>query len=518
QGPGGQGPGGQGPGGQGPGGQGPGGQGPGAPTSYELGYSSLIGGLGWERVQGIYVSPDGSIFLGGNTSSSNFPVTPGAFQTTKLGPADGNQPNSATGYIVKLDPTGQTILWATYLGGSRRDQVYAVRTDSAGNIYAVGATGSDDFPTTSGAYDPTFNGPLQNNGLTDIFVTKFDPNGQLLFSTYVGGSAPGEENPRGSIEIDETRGRIYVAGLTKSTNFPTTPGSLQPDYGGGGEDGFVFALSLDGSTLEASTYIGGSGLDMAFSEIEQHPDGSLYIGGWTTSGNFPATAGAFQENLGGGRDGWVARIGPDLDQLVWASYLGGSQQDAVNHNQSIGIDAQGRPVVIGTTQSSDFPTTAGAFQTTTTSGGDLFVAVFSEDGTTLDASTLLGGDGEDYPSGLFVAPSGQVAFSGATSSTDYPTVAPYQATFAGNANSTDVILTVLTSDLTSLVFSSYFGGTGTQSSGERGRGVWITPSGEIWFSGVTDNGGFPVTSDAYDSTYGGSTADGIFLRLDPKYD
>ena len=344
------------------------------PSSYTLSYGSLLGGNGWERAQGIHVANDGSVFLGGNTSSTDFPVTPGAFQTTKLGPT-GNAGNSQTGYVVKFDSTGQNIQWATYIGGSRRDQVYTVRTDLAGNVYAVGGTGSDDFPTTAGAYDETFNGPLQFNGLMDVFVAKFDPNGQLLFSTFVGGATPGEENPRAAIEIDEQRGRIYVAGLTKATDFPTTPGSFQPNYGGGGEDGFVFALSIDGSTLEAATYIGGSGLDMAFTEIEQHPDGSLYIGGWTTSNDFPATAGAFQENLAGGRDGWVARISPDLDQLVYATYLGGDGEDAVNHNQGLAIDPNGRAVVIGTTDSSNFPTTVGAFQESGAGDTDAFITV-----------------------------------------------------------------------------------------------------------------------------------------------
>lgn len=516
--PGGMGPGGDGGGGSGAGGTGGNGAGGAAPTptGYALGYASLIGGAGWERAQGIYVAPDGFIYLGGNTSSTDFPVTSGAFQTTKLGPVNGA--NSATGYIVKLDPTDQSIVWATYLGGSRRDQVYAVRTDSAGNVYAVGATGSDDFPTTAGVYDPTFNGPLQNNGLTDSFVAKFDADGNLLFSTYVGGSDSGEENPRGAIEIDEQRGRIYVAGLTKATDFPTTAGSLQPNYGGGGEDGFVFALSIDGSTLEAATFLGGSGLDMAFTEIEQHADGSLYVAGWTTSTDFPVTPNAAQTVFGGTRDGFVARLAPDLDQIVWASYIGGSDYDAVNHNQGLAIDAMGRAVVVGSAQSDDFPTTPGAYQTTLNGNSDAFLTVFAEDGSALEHSTLFGGGGDDYPSGMSMTPSGQIAFTGNTRSTDLPLASAFQSTLAGNATSGDLMAVVMSADLSELVLSSYIGGAGTEQVGERGRGSWATPDGAIWFSGVTDSPEFPTTPDALDSTYGGDTADAVYFRFDPQFD
>ncbi len=476
-------------------------------------FGTFLGGSAWERIQGVFVDGAGMIYVVGQTHSADFPATQGAFDTTKSGPSgNGNQLDRADGFVAKLSPDGSQILWATLLGGSRRDAAYGVRTDSFGDVYVVGSTGSDDFPTTVGAYDPTFNGPTRSNGLTDAFVAKLSADGsQLLWSTYVGGAAATEENPRASLLIDETRGRIYMAGTTVGgTDFPTTTNAFQPNYGGGHADAFVLALSLDGSALLHSTFIGGAGSDMGFTSLAAHPDGSIYVAGATSSADFPTTTGAFQQSIASGSpddlwyvdgDAFLVRIQPDLDQLVFATYFGGDGGDSTSHNQGLAIDTSGRAVLVGFTQSSDLPTTSGAFRETPIGQQDGFVTIFSEDGSTLVSSTYLGGSLDDEFAGVSVGAVGRIAITGATNSTDWPTTSTaHQLQHGGRSDS---FLTVFNSSLSKLTYSTYLGGNGSNSGGERGRGTWVGPNGGIVVVGTTDSANFPIVAPSPQGTFGG---------------
>lgn len=495
--------------------------------------STFLGGRHPDRAQGIHVDDQGYIYVVGQTHSKDFPTTPGAHDRVKSGRSGSvRQYDLADGFVAKLTPDGGRIVWSTFIGGSKREEVYAVRVDSQGNVYAIGSTGSPDFPATPGAYDTTFNGPIGPNFLSDTFVAKFDRDGKLIFSTFLGGSAPRKnsgEDPRGAVHIDEARGLLYLAGTTTSTDFPTTEGAFQRTYGGGASDGFVAALSLDGTKLVYSTYIGGSAGDMAYTEIEPHPDGSLYIAGATNSADFPVTPGAYQPKLASGHDGakwqedgdaFVARIAPALDRLVFSTYLGGGSFDEVSHNQGLAVDSAGRPVVVGMTSSSDFPTTAGAFSDLYKGMLDGFVSVLSEDGSKLEYSTYIGGAGEDETAAIFVGPRGRIHFSGSTQSSDYPITAGALQTSFGNgrtgSNVTDVFLSVLTKDLGALAYSTYIGGNGRVPwMGERGRGIWVTANGTVFITGVTDSANFPIIGAAVQPQYGGAQ-DGFLIRFDPE--
>ncbi len=247
-----------------------------ATESFELDFSTFIGGDSFDRTQGIFIDADGFIYLGGNTSSNNFPATLGAYDTTR------NDGFTQDGFVAKLAPNGSSVVWATYLGASDRDQVYGVRADSDGNVYAVGVTTSSDFPTTPGSYDRTFNG----GSYGDVFVTKLAPDGaSLIYSTYVGGSSP--EGSRGDMYLDAS-GNLYVSGATRSSDFPTTAGAYQETFGGV-QDAFVFMLSSDGASLLYSTFLGGSSEDAALSGVFVHSDGSVIIGGGTASNDMPTT-------------------------------------------------------------------------------------------------------------------------------------------------------------------------------------------------------------------------------------
>lgn len=499
----------------------------------EATYSTFLGGRHPDRAQGIHVDDHGYIYVVGQTHSKDFPTTPEAHDRAKSGQPGGvRQYDLTDGFVAKLTPDGGQIVWSTFIGGSKREEVYAVRVDSQGNVYATGSTGSPDFPVTPGAYDTTFNGPVGRSSLSDTFVAKFDRDGKLIFSTFLGGSEPRSksvEDPRGAVHIDEARGLLYLAGTTSSTDFPTTEGAFQRSYGGGVSDGFVAALSLDGTRLVYSSYIGGSAGDMAYTEIEPHPDGSLYIAGATNSADFPVTPGSYQPRLASGHDGakwqedgdaFVARIAPALDRLVFSTYLGGGSFDEVSHNQGLAVDAAGRPVVVGMTRSSDFPTSAGAFSHSYKGMLDGFVSVLSEDGSKLEYSTYIGGAGEDETAAIFVGPRGRIHFSGSTQSSDYPiTDGALQSSFGNGragGNVTDVILSVLTQDLGALAYSTYIGGDGRVAwMGERGRGIWITEQGSVYLTGVTDSANFPIIGPAVQPEYGGSQ-DGFLIRFDRR--
>lgn len=485
---------------------------------------TFFGDSQFERIQGVHVDEAGYIYLGGTTHSASFPATPGAFQTSKNGPdGNANQFQLSEGYVAKLSPDGSSIEWATFLGGSARESVYAVRTDSAGNVYAVGATGSADFPTTAGAFDPSVNGPTGGASLGDAFVVRLSSDGSTMdFGTVVGGAGGGEENPRGSIVIDEDDDRLYVSGITASSNFPTTAGSLQPNYGGGANDGFVFALSLDGGTLIAATYLGGNGSDMAYSKVSLHPDGSVLVAGATSSTNFPVTEGAFQPTLasGGPSDNWyedgdafVARLSDDLSSLVFSSYLGGNDSDAVGHNQGMGVDSQGRIVVAGSTSSSDFPVTAGAYADGLAGGPDGFVAVIAQDGSSIEYATYVGGSGADNLSTMFVGPDDRVYVTGTIGSDDWPVTSDAMQPDFGNGSAgggvTDAVLTVFDPSLSSLEYSTYLGGSGSQGGAERGRSIWATDTA-IYIAGATDSADFPTLAPSVQPDYGGGV-DGFLV-------
>ena len=496
---------------------------PGTNYSVNETFSSYIGGSLYERVQGTFIDAQGVIYIVGSTHSSNFPATANTFQSVKPSP-EGASYDDSDGFVAKISADGSSIIWASYLGGSARESAYGVRADSSGNVYVVGSTGSPDFPTTSGAYDETFNGPAGTSNLSETFVSKFNASGQLVFSTFVGGASATpspSESPRGAIHIDETRNRIYVAGVTGASDYPTTTGSYQTSIAGGESDAFVFALSTDGSQLIASTFFGGSGSDGAPSNIVQHSDGSVYIAGGTTSSDFPITPGAYQSTLASGlpTDSWtadgdvfVARLSADLDQLIFSTYIGGNAVDAASHNQGLAIDSYNRPVVYVDTRSFDYPTTVGAYSRNYAGGYDTAVSILSEDGTTLVASTFIAGTGDEQASGIFVGPGDRVYLSGETTSLNFPVTAQsFQTTYGGGGM--DIFVTILAPDLSSLFYSTYLGGTGPGAWHERGRSVWVNDSLKVIVGGVTDSSDFPILGTPLQMNYGGGQ-DGILFGLE----
>ena len=238
----------------------------------------------------------------GSAFSTDFPTTPGAFQSSFGGVRDA--------FVTKLNPTGSTLVYSTYLGGTGDDGGVSIAVDTAGSAYVSGFAQAG-FPTTTAAFQPGFGG-----GPYDAFVTKLGSTGSaLVYSTYLGGS--GDDEVFGGLAVDAS-GNAYVTGFTTSANFPTTPGAFQTTFGGAGPlgfgDAFVTKLNPTGSALIYSTYLGGSGDDFASRiAVDVLPNPSAYVTGNTASTNFPTTAGAFQTTLGGvgpfgAGDAFVAKI------------------------------------------------------------------------------------------------------------------------------------------------------------------------------------------------------------------
>ena len=383
-------------------------------TGSGLIFSTFLGGTGDDFGLDIAVDGAGSAYLTGGTLSTDFPTTAGAVQRTYAGVVDA--------FVTKLDATGSGLGFSTYLGGGALDSGQGIALDAAGSVYVTGDADSTNFPTTAGAAQTT------KAGASDAFVTKLNATGSgLLFSTYLGGSSTDFGY---GIAVDAA-GSGYVTGATYSTNFPTTVGAAQTTHAGSYVDAFVTKLNATGSGLVFSTYLGGIGDDDCRG-IAVDAAGSAYVTGWTFSTNFPTTAGAVQRTYAGVVDAFVTKLDATGSGLVFSTYLGGSGQD---FGLDIDVDATDSAYVTGYADSTNFPTTAGAVQTTNAGGFDAFVSKLDATGSALVYSTYLGGSDEEIAYGTAVDGLGSAYVTGGTYSTNFPTTpGSPQTTQAGDGD------------------------------------------------------------------------------------
>jgi hypothetical protein len=440
-------------------------------------YSTYIGGSDWDHGYGIVVDGSGYAYVTGYTWSTNYDVTPGAFQTTNGGLTDV--------FVTKLNATGTALVYSTYIGGSGSDAGYGIAVDGSGNAYVTGYTSSTDYDVTPGAFQTT------NGGGRDVFVTKLNATGTaLVYSTYIGGS----NNDEGyGIAVDGS-GYAYVTGETESTNYDVTPGAFQTTNGGY-KDVFVTKLNATGTALVYSTYIGGSGEDYGYG-IAVDGSGYVYVTGYTRSTNYDVTPGAFQTTNGGGYDVFVTKLNAAGTALVYSTYIGGSNWD---YGYGIAVDGSGNAYVTGLTSSTDYDVTPGAFQTT--HGGvwwDAFVTKLNATGTALVYSTYIGGSGGEEGNAIAVDGNGYAYVTGYTSSTDYDVTPGAFQTTRGGGN--DVFVTKLNATGTALVYSTYIGGSGDES----GYGIAVDGSGYAYVTGSA-NSGYDVTPGAFQTTNGGNS-------------
>ncbi len=290
----------------------------------------------------------------------------------------------------------------------------------------------------------------------------------------------------------DTSGNAHITGTTESSDFPTTAGAFQTTYGGGAFDAYVAELNPTGTALVYSTYLGGSDVEQGRS-IALDTSGNAYLTGWTASTNFPTTAGAFQTTYSGGYDAYVTELNPTGSGLVYSTYLGGSREEL---GYGIALDISLNAYLTGITFSTDFPTTAGAFQTTFGGGDDAFVTELNPTGSGLVYSTFLGGSGGEVGFGIAVDTTGIAYVTGYTDSSDFPTTAgAFQTTYGGNQ---DAFVTELNPTGTGLFYSTYLG----SFVSDIGFGIAVSTSGNAYVTGSTQ-GIFPVFADAFQATFGG---------------
>jgi hypothetical protein len=452
----------------------------------DLLFASFLGGSSDDLGYDIATDVNGAAYVTGYTLSPDFPTTAGAFDTSFNG-------GNLDAFVVKLNGDGSALDYATFLAGSSNDRGEGIAVDAGGAAYVTGRTFSADFPTTAEAFDASSNG-------LDAFVVKLNAAGSALtYATFLGGSS--NDEGRG-IAID-TSGAAYVTGLTNSSDFPTTAGAFDTSFSGG-NSAFVVKLNAGGSALVYATFLGGSDSSEGYG-IASDESGAAYITGWTLSSDFPTTAGAFDTSFNGGyRDAFVVKLNAGGSMLAYATFLGGSDEE---DGESIAIEPSGAAYVTGTTLSSDFPTTVGAFDTSFNGYYyNAYAARLNAAGSALSYATFLGGSGGDWGHDIAVDETGAACVTGETGSSDFPTTAG--AFDTSHNGGYDAFLLKLNTAGSALSYATFLGG----SNFEESLGIAVDPAGAVFVAGETLSSDFPTTAGAFDPSFNGGN-DAVVLKI-----
>lgn len=400
---------------------------------------------------------------------------------------------------------GLSIGFVTYAGGGSEDMGRDAATDPQGNGYLSGSAKSATFPVTQGAYDASYNGA--GSYPSDAFAVKLTPAGAESWGTFLGGP---EYERAYAIEVDD-QGYIYLAGRA-GAGFSTTAGVLQTTFAGGNggpeygpQDGFICKLTPTGAAVVFCTYF-GNGDYVPIRDLAVDANHDIYIISSDSVGGFPSGwfANAYQPAIAGGRDMLIAKVKGDGTQVLWATYLGGTGQEA--NTNSIRVDASG-VYVDGLTRSDDIPTPNG-FDHTLGGPSDIYLAKLSLDGTNLLWGTYIGGSGtEDTETHqLALDPSGNAIVVGPTSSSDLATSGTaFQRQFGGGG--TDAMVAKV-SPAGALLGLTYLGGSG----GERAEGVATDSRGNIYLTGYTTSSNLPTNLG---NTFAGGQ-DVLFGKFSPN--
>jgi hypothetical protein len=469
-----------------------------------LAYSTYIGGSNWDEADGIAVDANGNAYITGATVSSDYPV-----EGTSISSAPPT--GGTTGFVSKINASGTALLYSTYIGGSSgNDWGWAIAVDGNGFAYITGATASTDFPVTStNAYQTTFgSGAVQN-----AFVVKLSADGQsLLYSTYLGGDTQEWGN---GIAVDAEE-NAYITGPTTSSNFPTTPNAIQNSLKSSNGNAFVTRIDTTQngvSSLVYSTFLGGTStvhLQEGGQGIAVDSLNNVYVAGVTTSPDFPVTSTAFKTiGPSNSSSGFVSQISTTMSGmagLTYSTYFGGTDSGSSFDNAfGVALDSSQMVYVSGASLSSDFPTTTGAANGP---AGKAFVAKFDmtkSNGDSLVYSTLIGGASilgrsfdVDSAGGVAVDATGNAYLAGYTYDPNFPTtVDAIQSTLGDLVSS---FLTVVNQDASSLLYSTYWGGSGSSWS----YALALDPSNNIYIPGLTLSPDFETTAGSIQTTMPGA--------------
>ena len=435
-------------------------------------WSTYLGGGGEDWGYAIALDAAGNCYVTGATLSSNFPVQAGR-QMSIAGNYDA--------FLAKFTSTGQ-LLWSTYFGGNDLDYGFGVAVDASGNPAVCGWTHSGNFPVLNAA-QPALAGDL------DAFVARFDSSGALLWSTYCGGSI---EDRAMDVAVDGS-GNIIATGWTYSSDFPIlTPVQAT---NAGVSDLFVVKYTPAGARVW-STYYGGTGSDEGW-DIAADGSGNIYLGGRSSSTDFPVSN-AFQSKNAGGRDAIVVKLNSNAVRQ-WATYYGGKDDD---DGFGIAVDGGGNVSLAGATLSDNL-SVPGAFQPTRVDVVDGFIARFTGSGG-LQWATYYGGYSADIAQAVACDNAGNTVVVGSTGSITLPIRNAPMDKHAG-----DEAFVVRFSTTGAVQLAAYIGG----SNNEGASGVAVAPSGSIYVTGTTNSYNFP-TAFPFQAGHGGGAWDAFVFKLD----
>jgi Beta-propeller repeat len=464
-------------------------------------YLTYLGGSSLDLVDSIKVDAAGNAFVTGGTSSTNFP-----------GPNSGSGNLDTAVYVSKISPDGQSVLYTTFLDGSKFDGVLEffygdtgndIAIDAAGNAYISGVTESADFPTSSNAYQ-TDRYCNRYRGICEFpqeaFVAKLNPQGTVVYSTYLGG---GKLDYANGIVIDSA-GKAYVTGGTNSgLTFPKKNQFQTTGFFGTGDDAFITVFNADGSDIVYSSGFGGNIRDDA-NDIAIDAANNVYITGRTESDDtFPIKNG-FQTTNGGGKDVFVAKFNTSLSgdaSLIYSTLLGGGGTD---EGFGIAVDDLNQAYITGITGSFDFPL-QNAFRSTNQIN-EAFVSVISSTGNALVNSSFLGGSNQEEGRDITLGNAGVIYVTGNTLSPDFPKALPFQTAIAGNR---DAFITKLKFGA-GVMSSSFLGGNGFDS----GEGIDVRGN-HIFVIGVTGSNNLATTGGVLQPNPGATSnnTDGFVARI-----
>jgi uncharacterized repeat protein (TIGR01451 family) len=450
-----------------------------------LQFSTYFGGSGGDNGNAIKVDTNGAnVYIVGDTTSANFPAD-GTYR-------GGQHGFDSDAFVIRLAGGGQAVYYATYLGGNGGDSAQAVTVDDFGSVYLTGYTFSTDFPVAN-AYqsqraNPNAGGPPEYN--CDVFVTRLNIFGQIVYSTYLGGF---DWDFGYGIAVNRFA-EASVTGDARGGGFPAH-NSLYP---GNFSGCFIARFSSGGNSLLSCTIIPGTGPGAG---VAIDPLDNIYLTGSAGPG-FPRTAGAFQTTNMGDGQGFAMKLNSQASQVLYATFLGGTR--GTTTPRGIAVDASGNAYLTGATWASDFPTmnaiqpalngaNSGAF------GTDAFVTKLNATGSALVYSTFLGGiAGDDEARAIAIDSTGSAYIAGATMSADLPTANSMQS-YGGSG---DAFVAKLSASGSGRHYVSYLGGSG----GDTGYGISVDGRGSAYVAGTTGSGNFPTVFPRQGANAGGNDA------------
>ncbi len=461
-------------------------------TVYTLGYSTYLSHTDkYASGFDIYTDSEGYTYISGNTKDKNFPATEGAYQTELKGEG------TADVFVVKYSPKGE-IVFATLIGGSKREHHSGITVDNEGYVYIAGGTESSDFPVTEGCYDSSFNGAKSWGG--DVFVSKLNPTGtEIIFSTFIGGEVQ-ETVGTGGIKLD-SKGNIIIAGTTSSHNFPLTKGVIDNNDN---LHAFISKFSPDGKELLFSTFFGNSQRE-GIGRFTIDDKDNIYLTGGTYTADLPVTANAFRKDIimpksGMLMDHYIVRIDNVNHKISYFSYF------ATDGFPSTYIKwtKPNRLIVCGSTTGEGFPVTEDAISKKGKGNLDGFVSVFNAETMDLEYASLFGGSDYERLTSVYFLNKDTIVLGGLTNSSDFPLSenalysdypdceSSFNNSFLGLKKS---FISVIDLKNSKLLYSTYFGISHLFNlyPDDNGNLSFVAEAGQKSQAGIT---GFPVTKDA----------------------